>query len=287
MFLYPIMQSSTTTDTSCSSGSLGIALNGVSIYGPAVSFTTCEVLDVDDSSSEWTSFDYCSGHSQSTGMYHYHFPPTCLLSALVAAVSTSSATAIQAGHSPQIGWHLDGFPIYGPYGVGGVQMIPCSSSSANSPYCTDSCGGLEYEIPTLDEFKYRYYMMGNTSDMSTLPSYPKPDSSYYPYGTACRKGCLVSEYLSGTCTGTAGYTSSYSPATNAGYTTAITTSMLNQWTKEQSAFTKHISTNKVAVFSVGVVALLAGVALIAVLVRRFRPAEATIEAELVLEEELL
>jgi len=96
----------------CEMGEIGIALNGVSFFGGAVD-TSCNGIDVDSTSSEWTGFDCCSGHSESTGMYHYHFPPSCLLAQI---------GDLSDGHSPQIGWALDGFPIYGPKGPGGIDM---------------------------------------------------------------------------------------------------------------------------------------------------------------------
>jgi hypothetical protein len=69
----PVIASST-TDIECELGSIGITLNGVNIYGGAVD-ATCGLVDVDDDSSEWVSFDICSGHGNPTGDYHYHFPP--------------------------------------------------------------------------------------------------------------------------------------------------------------------------------------------------------------------
>merc|ERR1719399_1738413 len=149
-------------------GDIAIALNGVSIYGGAVD-TSCASINVDDIASEWTSFDCCSGHSQREGDYHYHFPPSCLLMQI---------GDFSDGHSPQIGWAYDGFPIYGPKGPGGVDMRyggahgPCTGS-----YCLDECGGLELELLSVDKFKYRYYLVGATSDLSTLPADPKPSAA--------------------------------------------------------------------------------------------------------------
>ena len=70
----PIIAAST-TDISCALGELAIALNGVSIYSGAVD-TFCTQLDVDDDTAEWTSFDFCSGHAESTGDYHCARSPT-------------------------------------------------------------------------------------------------------------------------------------------------------------------------------------------------------------------
>jgi hypothetical protein len=95
----PILRSTfpTLTDTNnggikCSMGAIGIALNGVSIYGGAVD-TQCNGIDVDDVLNEWTGFDCCSGHSERTGDYHYHFPPSCLLKQI---------GDLSDGHSPQV-----------------------------------------------------------------------------------------------------------------------------------------------------------------------------------------
>jgi len=51
----PVFAAST-TDVQCSLGPIARALNGVSIYSGAVN-DNCEFVDVDDSNSEWSSFD--------------------------------------------------------------------------------------------------------------------------------------------------------------------------------------------------------------------------------------
>ena len=71
---YPVIATENTTNE-CTLGISSIALNGVSIFNGAVN-QQCELVDVDAEESEWTSFDFCSGHSQSSGDYHYHFPLT-------------------------------------------------------------------------------------------------------------------------------------------------------------------------------------------------------------------
>ena len=62
---------------------------------------------------EGDTFDQCGGHSSSaeSSSYHYHVAPSCLLAQL---------DDLSDGHSPQIGWMADGFPLYGPLGPGGV-----------------------------------------------------------------------------------------------------------------------------------------------------------------------
>jgi uncharacterized protein (TIGR03437 family) len=74
---------------------------------------------------ELLTFDACVGHQPNTGMYHYHANPLCLRGQLndnLVAVRSSrngvtySELASGWHHSPILGWALDGYPIYGPYG---------------------------------------------------------------------------------------------------------------------------------------------------------------------------
>ena len=86
----------------CARCNIGVALNGVAIYGGAVT-SDCELLDVEDSTSEWIDFDYCSGHADASGIYHYHFPPSCLIAHINTVTGADSTT-----HSGQLGWAYDG-----------------------------------------------------------------------------------------------------------------------------------------------------------------------------------
>ena len=81
-----------------------------------------------------------------------------------------------------------GFPIYGPLGLGGVVMTH-TDAGCTGDYCLDSCSGQEKELPSVDNFKYRYYITGDTSDLVTLPSDPKPAAGDYPYTLKCYVGC--------------------------------------------------------------------------------------------------
>jgi uncharacterized protein (TIGR03437 family) len=74
---------------------------------------------------ELLTFDSCVGHQPGNGMYHYHANPLCLRAQLndnLETVRTSRNGAtyreLSSGwhHSPILGWALDGYPIYGPYG---------------------------------------------------------------------------------------------------------------------------------------------------------------------------
>jgi len=207
----PVLKTSGTTSVECEMGAIAVALNGVSIYSGAVD-GQCNKVDVDDDTSEWTSFDFCSGHVAPGGDYHYHFPPTCLVT---QAMEIEAKTA--SDHSPQIGWALDGFPIYGPYGSGGNLMSNADSCSGS--YCLDECSGKEEELPSVDNFKYRYYMTGAIGDLSSLPGDPKPSADDYPYSLDCYKGCQWDELSSGACSGDQGVSDSYSATALSGYTT--------------------------------------------------------------------
>jgi uncharacterized protein (TIGR03437 family) len=74
---------------------------------------------------ELLTFDACVGHQPGGGNYHYHANPLCLRAQLNDNVTTlrnsrdgSSYAELSSGwhHSPILGWALDGYPIYGPYG---------------------------------------------------------------------------------------------------------------------------------------------------------------------------
>ena len=74
---------------------------------------------------EFQTFDTCLGHQPGSGQYHYHVTPVCLRAQLGDNITTlrngrtGPTYAEQTSgwhHSPILGWALDGYPIYGPYG---------------------------------------------------------------------------------------------------------------------------------------------------------------------------
>ena len=74
---------------------------------------------------EKETFDACLGHQPGSGEYHHHVQPVCLRAQLndnlelAASGRTGSAWREKPSgwtHSPILGWALDGYPIYGPYG---------------------------------------------------------------------------------------------------------------------------------------------------------------------------
>lgn len=74
---------------------------------------------------ERDTFDACLAHQPGQGQYHNHIQPVCLRAQLddnleTVASGRTGATyrEMSSGwkHSPILGWALDGYPIYGPYG---------------------------------------------------------------------------------------------------------------------------------------------------------------------------
>ena len=248
----PILKSSYTPgELDCSMGAIAYALNGIGFYSGAVGYDengNCPQLDVADPEAEWISFDCCTGHSDYEYAYHYHFPPSCLLA------QANKAAPISDGHSAQVGWAEDGFPIYGPLGPGGVEIRNCGTSGAHSTYCQDECGGYEGELPGVDNYKYRYYITGKVGDLNTLPSTPMPDSEelYYPYTIRCYRGCTLSSGISDfkscadTTTGaTDGFTSAHTVVDGPGldgYTTPLAVQCLDGDSYTDYDFTEAVIT---------------------------------------------
>lgn len=157
------------------------------------------------------TFDKCGGHADARdGLYHYHVPPSCLLNGLPRLPDTG-------GHSAQLGWALDGFPVYGPRGPNGMVMQPCrpgdpTSTAGSSQFCLDDCNGFYGELPGVDSYLYRYYVSGDVADDEcsptvamgsnvTVPCDRREDpccasvvpssSSFSPFTLACFRGCPV------------------------------------------------------------------------------------------------
>ncbi|MCA9681926.1 MAG: YHYH protein, partial [Myxococcales bacterium] len=83
-------------------GSIGVAVNGMPLFGP----NEAQFPDPFGDPVYNGIVDFCKGHTAMMGIYHYH---ALLVSCLVA-----NAPAGQP--SPVVGFAFDGFPIYGPMG---------------------------------------------------------------------------------------------------------------------------------------------------------------------------
>ena len=215
---YPMLSKSS-TETKCLTGGIGMLKNGVVVFSQSDGTSACG----DAVASESWTFDACGGHATGNGEYHYHSPPACLLDQLGEKTHK---------HSPFLGWSYDGFPIYGPRGPSGVTMLPCDSDGADATYCLDSCNGLEKDISSIDDFKYRYYLSGPIGDLSCSSTITNsadgdcgnsccinevPSTDYNPYTIGCYRGCVWSEIDDGTCDSEGnGFSSSYSPVATTG-----------------------------------------------------------------------
>ena len=153
--LYPGLADGPPADMTCSQELVGVALNGVGLYSmsdgethqcivPVGNFSAaslgrspCAIPGHSDGvffcgdvvKTRGNYFDKCGGSQDRSGLYKYHVAPSCLLSQL-------KGNGI-GGHSPQVGWALDGFPVYGPIGPKKVVMLPCGSTSAHPHICLD------------------------------------------------------------------------------------------------------------------------------------------------------
>lgn len=179
--------------------------------------------------SEGIYYDKCGGRVDELGVYNYKTLPSCLLKQLEAlrvndeVISRTTndhsgmpspginATVVSRGglHSIQIGWAVDGFPVYGPLGPEGKPMLPCDLATSDPVFCLDRCGGYMGEMRYVDAFTYRYYMPGipatsqcsdfvknsgpcNRNDNKCCSS-SIPEVSNAPYAIACLVGCTYSD----------------------------------------------------------------------------------------------
>jgi hypothetical protein len=106
-------------------GPIGVAINGIPFYNPY------NAQGNDAAKNE--AFDYCCGHPDPMGRYHYHIYPKCI---------HTSFTDPAGKHSPLIGYAFDGFAIYGPNGEDGKP--PADLDDCNGHI--DSVRGYHYHV---------------------------------------------------------------------------------------------------------------------------------------------
>jgi hypothetical protein len=119
----------TTRTTSIPLGTVGILLNGVSLYNAndGNSYNSAGVWYRNAAFFEGYSFDSCMGHASAGGLYHHHVLPVCL------SVNGTAANTTTA-HSPLLGFAFDGFPIYGPYGYSSANTTTSGIKKLTSSY---------------------------------------------------------------------------------------------------------------------------------------------------------
>jgi hypothetical protein len=161
-------------NVTCLGGAIGWSRSGAVIYS-VFAGGACGGNAVE---AEGKTFDECGGHSDQSGMYHYHLTPACTL---------SSYTTSDTAHSPIMGYMLDGIPIYGPRGANG-----------NVPTDLDSCGGHASDSGNGGKYHYHYKPV-----KGSMPDYTTPLSTAnaaaagagWPYTPGCLRGCVPDTIL--------------------------------------------------------------------------------------------
>ncbi len=137
-YLVPVF-SDTTTDTSL--GMIGVLISGAPLFNDYENPERSIVALDDQHIQDGIGFlDTCKGHPLQLGSsYHYHASPPCVTETVDASGS----------HSSMIGVLLDGFPIYGPRGEGGVIVTNAD---------LDTCGGHVGPTPEFPDGIYHYHL---------------------------------------------------------------------------------------------------------------------------------
>ena len=207
------------TPTATGLGAIGFMVNGVALYNAADarSYNNQNVWHQNANVVEAASFDTSPGHpapimngtgNPVPGIYHYHQSPDLLLNQLDAGNTGQH-------HSPIIGYALDGYPIYGPYGfanssgTGAIERIESSFRVRNITTRTTLANGTSVLAgPAVSAaFPLGYYLedfefvdgSGNldvhNGRFTVTPEYP--DGTYAYFATLDGSGESFFPYLVG------------------------------------------------------------------------------------------
>lgn len=204
-FRIPLNPVNNTTATDTALGTVGVAVNGMPIYNP--------FEDGNQTAATGRIFSGCCGHPQLTGVYHYHKYPTCLRF-LKGDVWQSErekcdeldSLIVSGGHSPLIGFALDGWPIYGPVGWKDTnrvsKLLKSSYTGANDAYGNpsylaasgdlDDCNGLVSPTPEYPEGIYHYVMSLEANTDGTVKREVSPYFGYDIRSTLNKHGLMPS-----------------------------------------------------------------------------------------------
>lgn len=123
------------TSSSCSTSlnSIGIMLNGTSVFNwdDGASYNDQNVWNNLAPVFEQYDVDMCEGHAQQQGDYHHHMFSVCLQDLLGDTGN---------GHSPIYGFAADGYPIYGPYYMQGMLAKPSWVKRSYGVNSESGCG---------------------------------------------------------------------------------------------------------------------------------------------------
>jgi hypothetical protein len=191
VFRLPLNPVNNTNATDTSLGTVGVALNGIPVYNP--------FEDPFETAAYGRIFSGCCGHPQINGVYHYHKYPTCLRlikddwKSEKDKCDEIDVLLVANGHSPLIGFAVDGWPIYGPVGwrnaenKTGVLLVSgytgTNDSAGNPAYFAgsgdlDECNGLVSPTPEFPEGIYHYVMSIEADPDGTVLRYLNPHFGY-------------------------------------------------------------------------------------------------------------
>jgi hypothetical protein len=137
-------------------GPIGVAVNGVVFFNPFDA-------GMQDASN---IMDYCCGHPNPQGQYHYHKYPICV-----------NTPFVDKGDAPSqvIGFAFDGLPIYGPYQSADVMAKDSTTNPLNAfNACYDDVRGWHYHV-TPGKFPYiigGYFAKAEPSNFKRHPGPP-------------------------------------------------------------------------------------------------------------------
>jgi hypothetical protein len=147
LYEFPVIPQEASDPNCVFFGPSGISLSGSAIYHGA------STLGNDAAAHEM--LDRFGGHTDGTERYHYHFPSEELQEHIHAP---------ESGHAPLMGYMLDGFGIYGPFGEAGELL-----SSADLDECHGHKHPVMWDGEMVDLYHYHW-----TYD--------------FPYNIGCFKG---------------------------------------------------------------------------------------------------
>jgi hypothetical protein len=210
-FRIPLNPVNNATATDTALGTVGVAVNGLPIYNP--------FEDANQTAATGRIFSGCCGHPQLTGVYHYHKYPTCLrfLKGDVWQSEKEKCDELDSliasgGHSPLIGFALDGWPVYGPVGWKDTnrasKLLKSSYTGANDAYGNpsyvaasgdlDDCNGLVSPTPEYPEGIYHYVMSLEANTDGTVKREISPYFGYDIRSTLNKHGLMPSGWTNDT-----------------------------------------------------------------------------------------
>lgn len=207
IYKFPRTSTVPSTKTTTPSGVSGLWVNGVAIFNAldghvwnGTDATTSALTSATNyfwfqnaPVAESFNFDGGNGHQPPSAIYHTHQNPLGLRYQLGDHVSYNTSTKLYSestnavtSHSPILGWALDGYPVYGPYGYDKTNDATSGIRRMVSGYVQrDGSNGTDMVSTNLSAIPAWYarvrQSLGATS--STTVSTPRPAvSSSYTLG---------------------------------------------------------------------------------------------------------